>query len=473
MADTMQAGSNPLDPNAPADAVDLWAELERERSARLAAQQALLSKNQELEQVTADLRRAADDLAGREARLRQVINTANDAFLATDIFGVINEWNGNAEKLFGWSAPRIVGRRLDALLRPGKGGKMDPNNVLSMVFNAVGEDQRGQMVGVHEDGHSFPVEVSISTMVDDDSFVFNAFMHDASAKIKMQKQLTQGEKLQSIGRLAAGIAHEINTPTQYVGDNIAFLRDSFATLGSFVRRQRELAEGEHDCKKCDAGNRLTKALDDLATELDISFIVEEVPQALAQALEGIQAVTQIVRSMKEFAHPGVDSVTGIDINHALESTITVCRSEWKYVATVERDLDTTLPPVPCVPGEINQVILNLIVNAAQAIEAAGKRAGDADPAKRGLIRVSTRLDGDFAELSVADNGTGIPESARSKIFDPFFTTKEVGKGSGQGLAIAHAVIVERHGGELRFETEMGRGTRFIIRLPLTLCSTHA
>jgi signal transduction histidine kinase len=212
--------------------------------------------------------------------------------------------------------------------------------------------------------------------------------------------------------------------------------------------------------------QLLQAMDTIVAEADLEYVTTEIPKALQQSLDGTERVGNIVRAMKDFSHPGTAEKKPIDLNKAIESTVTVARNEWKYVADLVLNLDPTLPPVACLPGELNQVILNLLVNAAHAI---GTVAGKAEGAK-GTITITTRMQEDWIEIQIADTGTGIPESARDKIFDPFFTTKEVGKGTGQGLAMAHDVIVKKHGGTLTFETEMGKGTTFIIQLPRQLGS---
>jgi len=196
--------------------------------------------------------------------------------------------------------------------------------------------------------------------------------------------------------------------------------------------------------------------------MDVDFLVAEIPKAIQQTLGGVDRVARIVRAMKEFSHPGTGEKTLVDLNQAVETTLTVARNEWKYVATVKTDFDPNLPLIPCLPGELNQVMLNLVVNAAHAIAEVVKDDGQA----RGLITATTRQCGDWVEIRIRDTGPGIPEKIRHKIYDPFFTTKPVGKGTGQGLAIAHTVIVEQHGGTLHFETELGAGTVFIVRLPL-------
>lgn len=273
-------------------------------------------------------------------------------------------------------------------------------------------------------------------------------------------QLVQAHKLESIGQLAAGIAHEINTPTQFVGDNTRFLKDSFEELSPVLKKAEALADSvQAGQSPAELAGELKASLD----EADVEFLVAEIPKAISQSLGGIDRVRSIVQSMKDFSHPGVEGMSSLDLNRSIESTITVARNEWKYVADMETCFDEQLPLVSCLPGEINQVVLNMIVNAAHAI--ADVYAAK-DVKAKGVITVSTKHEGDFAVIRIRDTGTGIPESARVKIFDPFFTTKEVGKGTGQGLSIARGVIVNRHAGSLDFETELGKGTTFTIRLPL-------
>jgi signal transduction histidine kinase len=277
----------------------------------------------------------------------------------------------------------------------------------------------------------------------------------------MQSQLAQAQKLESIGLLAAGIAHEINTPIQYVGDNMLFLQESFHDLSTLLEHYTALYQM---CRNGAPTAAILSQIETTVAAIDVAYLTEEIPTAIQQSLEGVERVATIVRAMKEFSHPSTKEKVSVDLNKAIESTITVARNEWKYVAQMVTDLAPDLPLVPCVPGELNQVILNILVNAAHAL---GDVVSDGAPEK-GTITVSTRQGGDGVEIRIADTGPGIPEAIRDKIFDPFFTTKEVGKGTGQGLAIAHTVVVEQHGGQLTFETTEGEGTTFIIRLPLTL-----
>jgi signal transduction histidine kinase len=282
---------------------------------------------------------------------------------------------------------------------------------------------------------------------------------DGSAQRHHAAQLAHAQKLEAIGQLAAGIAHEINTPTQFVGDNTRFLQDAFRDLLVLLERYAGLL----DAARC--GTVTPAQVGEVEAALktaDLDYLSAEIPLAIQQSLEGIQRVTSIVRAMKEFAHPDTGEFKPLDLNSAVENTLTVARNEWKYVAEVVTDLEPNLPLVPCLPGEINQVLLNILINAAHAIaDAIGDQAGD-----KGKITIRTRRAGAWVEIRIGDTGSGIPESIRTRVFDPFFTTKGVGKGTGQGLAIAHAVVVKKHHGTITFESEVGRGTTFIVRLPL-------
>jgi PAS domain S-box-containing protein len=272
-------------------------------------------------------------------------------------------------------------------------------------------------------------------------------------------QLRQAQKLESIGRLAAGIAHEINTPTQYIGDNTRFLFEAFTDIVELLDRYAKVPDA---IKAGESLDELILKMKNAAEDADLEYLREEIPKSIQQALDGVERVSRIVRAMKEFSHPGSTEKKQININSAIESTVTVARNEWKYVAELRMDLDPALPLVPCLPGEFNQVILNMIINSAHAI---AEKIGEGS-AKKGTIDISTGAQGDFVEIRITDSGNGIREDIRSKIFDPFFTTKDVGKGTGQGLAISHSVIVKKHGGTIDFESRPGEGTTFIIKLPV-------
>jgi signal transduction histidine kinase len=271
----------------------------------------------------------------------------------------------------------------------------------------------------------------------------------------IELQLRQAQKLESLGTLAGGIAHEINTPVQYVGDNVRFLETSFADLAKVVDSGTALRRAVADEPRYEA---LAAAVAQAETDADLGFLRDEVPTAIAQSLDGIDRIRQIVLAVKEFSHPDVKELAPLDLNHAIDTTITVSRNQWKYIAEMITELSPELPLVPCRGGEINQVILNLIVNAAHAIEA--KDAGI------GTITVTTGVRDGCAEIKVRDTGTGMPAELIGRIFDPFFTTKAPGKGTGQGLAICHTIVVQKHGGTILVDSVPGEGTCFTVRLPL-------
>ncbi len=288
---------------------------------------------------------------------------------------------------------------------------------------------------------------------------------DVTEKHKLDEQLRTAQKMESIGQLAAGVAHEINTPIQYVGDNAMFLKESWEKVNSVLelakRMRNELATRQHQ-------SPTSAEFDSRVQSADLDYLSVEIPKAIDQAMEGLARITKIVRAMKEFSHPGSEQKRAVNLNKAIEATVTIARNEWKYVADMELHFDPNLPLVPCLAGEINQVLLNLIVNAAHAI-AETQRAGAGN---RGIIEITTLHEDDWAEIQIRDTGAGIPDNVRDKIFDPFFTTKPVGKGTGQGLTLAQTVIVKKHAGRIWFETERGRGTTFFLRLPLTPSDTQ-
>jgi two-component system, NtrC family, sensor kinase len=286
--------------------------------------------------------------------------------------------------------------------------------------------------------------------------VVRGLMLDITELRRLGRELASAQKLESVGRLAAGVAHEINTPVQFVSDNMSFLRTATSDIATVVEAYRELRralESGADAKAC------ALSVEEVERTADLDYILENVPIAIASSTDGLRRIATIVQSMKEFAHPDQSEMTSADLNRAIQSTLTIAHNEYKYVAELKMELGE-LPPVMCFLGEMNQVVLNLVINATHAIADVVKDTGT-----KGTITVRTRLDGEEVEISIGDTGTGIPESVRDKIFDPFFTTKEVGKGTGQGLALAHSVVVNKHRGTLRFETECGKGTTFFIRFP--------
>jgi signal transduction histidine kinase len=278
----------------------------------------------------------------------------------------------------------------------------------------------------------------------------------------LQRELREAQKLEAVGQLAGGIAHEINTPAQYIGNNIKFLADAHRDLFELLDQYGILLES---ARGDEAQAETIATIEAAQDRIDLAFLREEIPVATEQSLFGMAQVSRIVLAMKEFSHPAGRDKTSVDLNRAIENTITISRNEWKHAAKVEFSLDSGLPMVPCHPGEINQVFLNVLVNAAHAVAAAGRTA------EEGCIDVSTVRDGNDVVICIRDNGTGISDAIRVKVFNPFFTTKQVGKGTGQGLAIARDIVVNKHGGSIEFETREGKGTTFVIRLPIGVSDT--
>ncbi len=331
------------------------------------------------------------------------------------------------------------------------------------------EELRRQLDASVDGAFEFPAEIHYpgdrraevrwmgTCVITNECKILRGLILDVTETRRLERELTAAQKLESVGRLASGVAHEINTPVQFVADNVEFVATSMTSLTAVIQTYRTLLIAVQSA--ADAAPAVAAA-ERVESDEDIPFILANIPPALAGAKEGLGRIATIVRSMKEFAHPDQAEKSAVDLNRAVEGTLAIACNEYKYVAALDTDFHE-LPPVYCYLGEINQAILNLLVNAAHAIGDVVKVTGE-----MGRLTVRTRALDKEVEISITDTGTGIPLAAQEKIFDPFFTTKEVGKGTGQGLAIARSVIVNKHGGSLRFETEMGKGTTFFLRLPI-------
>ena len=283
-----------------------------------------------------------------------------------------------------------------------------------------------------------------------------ALQSQISERKLLESQLVQAQKLESIGQLAAGIAHEINTPIQYIGDSIEFLRSGVASLDEVLVQYRQLL---HTLPEVGATGEVLERAKAMEEAAELDFFHTEIPRAFERSFDGLARVSKIVRAMKEFSFPDAHEHSYANINHALETTLVVARNEYKLLASIETRFGE-LPDVKCNVSELNQVFLNLIVNAAHAIQESGKSAAT------GVIAIRTSAARGMVEVAIGDNGCGIAPEHANKIFDPFFTTKEVGRGTGQGLSIARAAVVTRHGGQLDFETKVGQGTTFFVRVPV-------
>ena len=389
----------------------------------------------------------------------QLIKSIPSILIGVTPDGLVSQWNPHSEKTFGIHAQEILFKPFSSC-----GIQWDWQRVHEAVADCLNRKASVSLEKIRftrKDGTEGFLGVTFTPVASDDADNpgFLIMGADITNRIMLELQLDQARKLEAIGQLAAGIAHEINTPTQYVGDNIRFVQDAFNDLRPLLEHYRVLP---HKLSEEGVSERILDEMKKNILSGDMDYLITEIPEALEQTLEGVERVSTIVHSMKEFSHPGATEKTAVDINRAIENTVTVSRNEWKYVASLETDLDPLLPHVSGLPAELNQVILNMITNAAHAV---GEVVGDGSDEK-GLITISTRARGDSVEICISDTGAGIPEKIQSRVFDPFFTTKEVGKGTGQGLAISRSVIVDKHGGSIMFESESGKGTSFIIHLPV-------
>jgi PAS domain S-box-containing protein len=395
--------------------------------------------------------------------MRLILEQAPVGILRIEIDGRISMANPAVSRILGYSSEEMLA--LDPLLMIHADDRPAASQAGSGLRSGQsGHAYTGQRRFLHRDGSTVHTNVSVSLVTDSagQGLFTIAIVEDISEKTRLELDLRHAQKLESVGRLAAGIAHEINTPIQFVGDSAEFLRAGFTDLLALCDRYRQAVDGLGALVAAEERQALARA----AEAADYDYLRREAPKAFDATLDGVARVAKIVQAMKSFAHPDQPGKAPADLNDAIRSTLAVGAHELKYVAEVVTDF-APLPPVPCHLGDINQVLLNLFVNAAHAI---GEVVGDSGA--RGSIRVRTFQQGGEIVIAVQDTGAGIPEEIRLRIFEPFFTTKEVGRGSGQGLAISRAVI-ERHGGTLTFDTELGKGTTFWVRLPLAEGATQA
>ena len=400
-------------------------------------------------------KKAAEALRQSETRYRELFENATDIVFTTDFYGRFTSLNRKGQETFAYSHEEATQLTIWQATAPAS------REIVKQAQSRLLQGEQHVKCEVEvfsKDGRRVLLEVIPWLIREHGSPIgIQGIARDITGRHIAEIELRNAQKLESVGRLAAGVAHEINTPVQFIGDNVRFLRDSFASFAAVLGRYRTFREAAASGQ---IGPEPLAELQRAEQEADCAFLLEEVPLALAQTLDGVERVATIVRAMKEFAHPEGTEMAAADLNRALQSTMAVARNELKYVAEIESDFGE-LPLVVCNIGDLNQVFLNLLVNAAHAI------ADVVKDGQKGRIRVRTASEGDKVLISISDTGCGIPEAIRSKIYDPFFTTKQVGRGTGQGLAIARSVIVERHKGTLTFDSNVGTGTTFFIRLPLT------
>ncbi len=403
-------------------------------------------------------KRAEEALIKTHSRLSQIINAIHSILIGVSSKGTITLWNKVAEATLGCEERKVIGTSITTCGITWEWQKIERGLMKCKTTEKV--VSVGDVYYTSPEGKKKILGMTINPVLNPEGNLVGMLIlaADITEKRLMEAQLLQAQKMESIGQLAAGIAHEVNTPTQFIGDNLTFLKDAFTDIAQLLEKYQALLA---QVKKSDTALDLTEDLEAFLEEIEIDYLLEEIPKTLDQSLEGVRRVSKIVLAMKEFSHPGIKEKVMVDLNKAIETTLTVTRNVWKYVADVKTDLDPHLPEILCMPDEINQVILNLIVNAAQAIEEAVDKASG----EKGKITISTREGAEWIEIRIQDTGVGIPPEIQNRIFDPFFTTKEVGKGTGQGLAIVHDTVVNKHAGQIFFETEVGKGTTFIVRLP--------
>ena len=392
-----------------------------------------------------------------EIRYRTLVEDLNEGLVQVDENAGMRFCNKRFTEMTDYELDELIGVSLFSLLDQENQAK------LREQFSSRSQGGRESYELSFLTKHGQPMDTLVSPRpIYDAQGIFRgsyALITDITDRKKLALQLHQSQKMEAIGQLAAGIAHEINTPIQYVASNTDFLKQGFTDLAQLQKRTMVfLAELQNDPDH--AGD--VRALRKLAEEIDLEFLTEEIPKALEANTEGLERIAVIVRSMREFAHPGHEEKQPVDLNKIIENTVTVARNEWKYVAEVKTDLDPNLPLVSCVSNDIKQAILNIVVNAAQAIAEVVTEGVD----QKGTIKISTRQEGPFALISISDTGPGIPPKLVDRIFDPFFTTKEPGKGTGQGLAITYRAVVDTHQGTITVKSPPKQGTTFELRLPI-------
>lgn len=384
-------------------------------------------------------KRAENEIAEREATLRKILEGIKAGIIIVDpkTFAIIDV-NEAAEKILGESKDAIVGRPCHSFkwVRERDGAVEESCPLLDS--NITNEEYRVE----RSDGTTLPVIKTVISVMRSNQLLIFEILFDITDRKTMERQLALAHRLESIGGLAAGIAHEINTPIQYIGDNLSFLESAYAELTHALKQRAEPTTST-------------------GSDSDLEFLMEEVPKALTQSREGVARVAEIVSAMKRFSHAGGEEKSLLDVPKAIQNTVMISRNEWKYHSEIQLDLDPSVPFLSCFPGDFNQVLLNIMVNASHAN--ADKYHGRED---KGTITVKTRRDGNWFVLSLTDTGCGIPEQNLHRIFDPFFTTKEVGRGTGQGLALCHDIVVNKHGGSIDVRSEVDQGTTFILRFPL-------
>jgi len=412
-------------------------------------------------QLMLDVAAAQDSLTDSENFFRALMQTAADPIIVISQKGLLEEFNSAAELVFGYQAGQVIGHNVKILMPDEYAVKHDgylQSYLQTREAKVIGVGREVQ--GKRKDGSLFPMHLSVSEISTVGGLTrFAGIVRDLTSQKLLESELSKAHKMEAIGQLAAGIAHEINTPAQFIGDNLRFLTDAFKELSELVALSQQLVEQHNSAHET---SFVVEAIQKKIESSDLQYLLEDIPESLRESTEGMSRISEIVKAMKEFSHPGGKSKESIDLEKMIESTLIVARNEWKYLADVKTDFAEGLPMVECLPGEISQAVLNVIVNAAHAIESKQAEQGSSD---KGVIRIKTFQEGQYCVIEISDTGCGISQKHLNKVFDPFFTTKEVGRGTGQGLSMVYATITDKHNGKIEVDSTPGVGTTMSIKLP--------
>ena len=394
---------------------------------------------------------------------QMMLNWVNGSVITVDRGGNVLYANENALKDAGLTGEELVGLNMHETMHYSQEDGSEYPWEFSPIFAAIEDGSSHHVDGEvfwHKDGSSFKVDYIVSPTRNEHNEVTGAVIifRNLTSQALIDAKRIHGMKLESIGELSAGIAHEINTPVQFIGNNISFLRESFFDMMEILQAFIEFGKLLRDES---VHEEILDELDKLIARVDVEYLQDEAPVAFDQTQEGVDRVTKLVLGLKGFAHSSSNETkSATEINDVINNALIVCRNAYKYVADLKLDLGE-IPHISAFGGDLGQVIVNLVLNAAQAIEEKSRETGE-----RGVITIKSFQKDDNITIQIGDTGGGIPIRLWERIFDPFFTTKEVGKGSGQGLSISRTIIHEKHGGELSFESTIGVGTVFTIQLPI-------
>lgn len=433
-----------------------------ERHFRLSASPVVLENEIGVAIVYVDIShlKQAERRASELARL--ILESPDEVLIASFETGEFLEVNEGASKKTGYERKELLKLGLDDLF-PSVHASCFQSRIRDYPSSGQGSRSFESTVR-RKNGDTYPCRVSLHQATFEDQQVWLLFVADLTEQRRLEAKLNQAQKLESLGTLAAGIAHEINTPMQCVVGNFEFLRNSFQRLLQVTDYAISLLEAD----QIDWSQEREK-LQELRKQSKYDFHRKQTPLAIDESADSSRRIVSIVRAMKAMSHPGCKEAVETDLHETINNCVMICRNRWKSVAKLELLLSPEVPKIKAYPAELSQVFVNLIVNAADAIA----ERHDSVQLQPGLITIETKFHQNAVVIRVSDNGCGIPDSIRSRIFDPFFTTKSIGKGTGQGLAITHSVIVEKHHGKINVETQFGMGTTFWLELPIDADSSSA